>query len=119
MAVQNLTWAWDWVFAGSNGYTASNQYNFAPMNALAQTSLAVPASPGLVSVGFTQYGSRPQPNGADEFFNIPSVSLPNGEGFIGYQPVIYNSTLVSVTWVMDCNSEDGQMVGTLLIFQFD
>ena len=40
MAVQAMTWAWDWIFTGDNGYTVSKQYNFAPSNALAQTSLS-------------------------------------------------------------------------------
>jgi hypothetical protein len=41
MPVQDMSWASDWVLGGSNGYTASNQYNFALTNMLAQTSLSV------------------------------------------------------------------------------
>ena len=77
MAVQDMSWAWDWVFGGDNGYTASNQYNFAPTNMLAQTSLSV-GSPGLGIIGFTQYTTRPQPNGPDQTVNLPAVYVGGG-----------------------------------------
>lgn len=34
MAVQDMSWAWDGVFSGDNGYTASNRCNFDPTNML-------------------------------------------------------------------------------------
>ena len=116
MAVQSVGSTWDWIFTGSNGYTASNQFNFAPISALAQTSLSTAPPPGSATMGFTQYANRPQPNGADQFFNIPAVYFDGG--FIGYQPVVYDPNLVSVTWVLDGNVEDGQMVGSFLLFIF-
>jgi hypothetical protein len=117
MAVQAMTWAWDWIFTGDNGYTVSRQYNFAPSNALAQTSLSTAPPPGSASMGFSQYGNRPEPNGAYNYHNIPPVYY--GGGFIGYQPLVYDPNLVSVTWILDGNVEDGQMVGSILFFTFD
>lgn len=116
MAVQNMSWAWDWVFGGSDGYTASNQYNFAPTNQLVQTSLSV-GSPGLGIIGFTQYTTRPDPNGPDQIVNLPEVDAPGG-GIICYPPLAYDPNMTGVTWVLVCGGGLDQMTGSLLIFPF-
>jgi hypothetical protein len=115
MAVQNMGSAWDWVFGGSDGYTASNQYNFAPTNQLVQTSLSV-GSPGLGIIGFTQYTTRPDPNGTDQIVNLPAVYA--GSGIICYPPVAYDPNMTGVTWVLMCGGGGDQMAGSLLIFPF-
>ena len=115
MTVQNMSWAWDWVFGGDNGYTASNQYNFGPKNMLVQTSLSV-GSPGLGIIGFTQYRKRPQPNGPDLTVNLPPVIV--GGGFICYPPLAYDPTMTSITWVLMCGGGLDQMAGSLLFFPF-
>jgi hypothetical protein len=116
MAVQGISWAWDWVFGGDNGYTASNQYNFAPINSLVQTSLSV-ASPGLGIIGFTQYVTRPVPNGADQYHNLSAVYQDGG--IICYPPLVYDPNLVGVTWILMCGGGLDQMAGSMLIFSFD
>jgi hypothetical protein len=116
MSVQNISWAWDWVFGGDDGYTASNQYNFAPTNALAQTSLSV-GSQGLGIIGFSQYVSRPQANGPDQINNLDPVLVDGG--IICYPPLAYDPALVGVTWLLMCGGGLDQMAGTMLIFSFD
>jgi hypothetical protein len=116
MAVANLSWAWDWVFGGDNGYTATNQYNFPPTNMLAQTSLSV-ASPGLGITGFSQYSTRPQPNGADRVINLPAVFVDGG--IICYPPLAYDPSMTSLTWLLICGGGLDQMTASLLFFSFD
>jgi hypothetical protein len=115
MAVQSITWGWDWVFGGSNGYTASNQWNFAPVNAMFQTSLSV-GSPGLGIIGVSQYVTR-QSNGADEFHNVPAVYVDGG--IICYPPVVYDPALCGVTWLLMCGGGLDQMAGSALMFSFE
>jgi hypothetical protein len=106
MTVQTISWGWDAVFGGSDGYTATHQWNFAPINAMAQTSLSV-GSPGLGIIGFTQYVTRPDPNGADQVHNLSSFNAPNG-----------GIALSGVTWILLCGGGDDQMAGSALIFSF-
>jgi hypothetical protein len=115
MAVQDMTWAWDWVFGGDNGYTASNQYNFAPTNMLAQTSLSV-GSPGLGIIGFTQYTTRPQPNGPDQTVNLPAVNADGG--IVCYPPLAYDPNMTSITWILLCGGGLDTMAGSMLFFPF-
>jgi hypothetical protein len=114
MAVQTITWAWDWVFGGDNGYTASNEYHFAPINSLAQTSLSV-ASPGLGVIGFTKFWNR-QPNGVDQPHDLAPVNADGG--LICYPPLVYDPNLTGATWVLICGGGLDQMAGSLLFFHF-
>jgi hypothetical protein len=115
MAVQNMSCAWDFVFGGSDGYTATNQYNFAPANMLAQTSLSV-GSPGLGITGFSQYSTRPTPDGPDLFINLAPVSVDGG--IICYPPLAYDPAMSSLTWLMVCGGGLDQMAASLLLFSF-
>jgi hypothetical protein len=115
VAVQTIDWDWAWVFGGSDGYTLSRQYNFAPTNGLAQTSLCV-ASPGLGIIGFTEYVTRPDPNGADQNHDLPLVTVDGG--VICYPPLVYDPNLTSVTWVQMCGGGLDQMAGSILMYTF-
>jgi len=115
MAVQDMTWAWDWVFRGDDGYTASNQYNFAPTNQLVQTPLSV-GSPGLGVIGFTQYTTRPDRNGADQIVNLPQVDADGG--IVCYPPLVYDPNMSGVTWVLICGGGLDSMAGSMLFFPF-
>ena len=115
MTVQTIHWDWGWVFGGDDGYTLSRQYNFAPRNCLAQTSLSV-ASPGLGIIGFTEYVTRPDPNGADHNHHLSLVTADGGA--ICYPPLVYDAHLTSVTWVLVCGGGLDQMAGSILMFTF-
>jgi hypothetical protein len=116
MAVGNISWAWDWVFGGSDGYTATNQYNFAPTNMLAQTSLSV-GSPGLGITGFSQYSTRPQPDGPDQVINLSPVFVDGG--IICYPPVASDPAMTSLTWLLLCGGGLDQIAASMLLFSFD
>jgi len=116
MTVQTIHWDWGWVFGGDDGYTLSRQYNFAPRNCLAQTSLSV-ASPGLGIIGFTEYVTRPDPKGADHTHHLSLVTVDGG-GAICYPPLVYDANLTSVTWVQLCGGGLDQMAGSILMFTF-
>jgi hypothetical protein len=114
MTVQGVSWQWDGVFGGSDGYTATHQYNFAPTNALAQTSLSV-GSPGLGVIGFSQFTSRPDPAGPDQVINLPPFTLSDG-ALVAYPPLAYDPAMTSVTWLLICGGGDDQMAGSILLF---
>jgi hypothetical protein len=117
MSCQSMAWNWDWVFGGSDGYTASMQVNFSPSNAFAQTSLSV-GSPGLGIIGISQYVTRPQPNGPDQYNNLSAV-YAGGGGIICYPPIAYDPAMTSVTALLVCGGGDDQMAGSLLVWIFD
>jgi hypothetical protein len=116
MTVQSISWGWDWVFGGDDGYTASNQWNFAPINGLMQTSLSVGSS-GLGIIGISQYTSRPQPGGADQVNNLSAVYADGG--IVCYPPVAYDPALSGVTWLLMCGGGLDTMAGSALLFSFD
>ena len=89
--------------------------DFSPVNAMVQTSLSV-ASPGLGIIGISQYVTRPQPNGADQFHNVPAVYVDGG--IICYPPLVYDPALCGVTWLLLCGGGLDQMTGSALMFSF-
>ncbi|HET7074744.1 MAG TPA: hypothetical protein VFI55_11760 [Mycobacterium sp.] len=115
MAVQTMDWNWAWVFGGDHGYTLSHQYNFAPANCMAQTSLSV-GSPGLGIIGFTEYVTRPHRDGADHIHHLSLVTADGGA--ICYPPVVYDQHLTGVTWVLECGGGLDTMAGSILMFTF-
>jgi len=115
VAVQSMSWGWEWVFGGDDGYTATIQWNFAPVNAMVQTSLSV-ASPGLGIIGISQYITRPQANGPDHFHDLSPVYQDGG--IICYPPIAYDPSMCGVTWLLMCGGGLDQMAGTALMFTF-
>ena len=105
MPVQNMAWNWNWAVNSS----ASMQVNFAPTMAVAQCTLSQADGDGLCAGGITQYVTRTQPNGQDQFHNF-GVS----GGTYWLPPLAYDPLMTSVSAELDVgDSQQGTM--TLLV----
>lgn len=105
MSVTGMHYNTGWAYGGDDGYSYSVQYNFAPSNALAQTSLSAAIGDGLCACGIRQYRIRPVPNGPDQDINY-------GWNYIGaYPPSVYDLHMTSVTAELDVggNGQSGYM----------
>jgi hypothetical protein len=113
MPVENMAWNWNCALGGDNGFTGSIQVNFAPTMAVAQTSLTQ-GTGGLGLIGISQYVTRSQPDGADEYHNIP-LDLSGGAITYGYPPLVYDPLMTGVTATFLVGGDLDQITGTLMV----
>jgi hypothetical protein len=113
MPVENMAWNWHCALGGDNGSTASIQVNFAPTKAVAQTSLTQ-GTGGLGLIGISQYVTRSQPDGADEYHNIP-LDFSDGAVTYGYRPLVYDPLMTGVTATFLVGGGNDQITGTLMV----
>ena len=114
MPVQNMAWNWDTAMGGSDGGTFSIQVNFAPTMAVAQTSMSQ-SSGALGLIGISQYVTRTDPNGPDQYHNIPFESWPDGSISTGYPPIAYDPMMTSVTATIMVGGGDDQATGSIMV----
>ncbi|MDP9175864.1 MAG: hypothetical protein M3O30_18660 [Planctomycetota bacterium] len=88
----------DWVYTtwlaaadGDNPASASVYLSFGPTYAIAQTALSQASGGGLCTAGFTQYTTRPDPNGGDLATNF------SWDPLFGFPPDVWAEALSSVS----------------------
>lgn len=110
MPVQNMAWHWGAVYGGDPGGSVSLQVNFAPTQAVAQTTLSGASGDGLCMGGITQYRTRTQPNAPDQDHNFGWNPL------FGYPPVAYDPTMTSVSARLHVGGDGQTGVMTLMVW---